>query len=584
MQSTPLHSLSVACFSLALLAIQPASAAVFLATVGADPDCSYRTSESATALQDAIDAVPINPAPGDFYVVRVARSGSYVGTTIDILDRELRLEGGYANCNSAAPDTTNTALDANGANTQVIRVVNNASRKTLTIADITAQGAVGNVASGLQIRGADVILQGVALDNNQDAIRGAGLHITGTGLGASVRLEQGSSVTGNRVTQEGGGIYCADGARLELTSDTAVSSNEGVQGGGIYINGCSGFANSGAIGFPGLFFNLGFNTATFGGGALYLDSSFGPTNFVIGQGLSSSDPRPILLSNNASVQGGAVMAVGDDTRLTIRNAVVSNNQSGSIGGAIQARNGAQVILERTLRTCGGSRAHCSELVNNSATTAGGAVSVGGAGAEVILRGTWITENQAARGSAVFVQNGDAVVELVNSLITNNTGENIIQASDPGSGGEPTTTRVFATTIADNTNAGAAINLNAAGALEMELTIINELAGNRPAVLASGANPISGQCNIVNNRGDLPTVSGIERPNPGFIDQAMGDYRLQQNPFSVVDFCAASPNAPTTDYLGETRPFDLAVSNVDGPYDPGAYEATDLLVRDGFEDG
>src|SRR5690606_24104525 len=97
------------------LACPPADAAVMLLRVGAGAQCDYRTDVLPNALQSAIDAVPTSIPAGDAYVIRVARSGNYSGVKLDLFNRGVIIEGGYATCSSATSDSTNTEIDAAGA-------------------------------------------------------------------------------------------------------------------------------------------------------------------------------------------------------------------------------------------------------------------------------------------------------------------------------------------------------------------------------------------------------------------------------------------------------------------------------------
>ncbi|HKE46898.1 MAG TPA: hypothetical protein VKB52_02450, partial [Rhodanobacteraceae bacterium] len=74
-------------------------------------------------------------------------------------------------------------------------------------------------------------------------------------------------------------------------------------------------------------------------------------------------------------------------------------------------------------------------------------------------------------------------------------------------------------------------------------------------------------------------------DPGFVDAAAGNYRLRGDSGSI-DQCTLLVRAPDgghdVDPDGNARPVDLAVPDVDGPYDRGAFELPDRIFADDFE--
>lgn len=558
-------------------------AAVALITVGDDATCDFRTSVEANALQAAVDAVPLSVPEDDLYVIRVALSGTYNNTTVSVENRGFLMEGGYSDCNALSPSSTNTVIDAGGANAPVITIVNMGESKRVTLANLTLQNASGSIATGVSVENAEVDLRRVTLQDNTGGTFGAGLKISGGLLGATVRLFGSTSIINNMTsaTGNGGGVSCTNGARLEVHSDVAISNNTASNGGGIYANHCSGFINAGATGFGGLFLNVGFNVATFGGGGVYLDSSFGPTDIIIGENLGSEDPRPLIIENEAAVQGGGIMAVGEDTSLTLRNAVVGSNSSGSLGGGIQARNGALVTVERTLTRCAGGP-NCSDITDNEAPRGGG-LSV--SNATLTVSQTRILDNVATtHGSAIYMQSQNAMAHIENALIVGNTGTSVIYSSDPMSS-PPLATHIdlLAVTIADNPNATRVIELNSDGTAFLGRTIVNA-GGAVPVADYDGSNEPVVECGFVHNSSMLTIGSGTTvSSTPGFLDAMNGDYRLDITSFvGAVDRCAADARYESIDLDGNSRPFDAPLGDVLGPFDVGAFEGNDIFFADGFE--
>ena len=314
-----------------------ARAAVFVALVGDDPACGYRTSVLPNALQSAIDAVPTTVPPGDFHVVHVARSGSYVGTRVLVEDRSLRIEGGYATCASALPGGTNTTIDATGAIGGPVRVRGTTERETVYLAKLTLRGGSGSTGSGISIRNATVSLERVIPTGNS-ALRGGGIELEGTGLGATVVANGTTRVIANTATQEGGGISCTRGGLMQLASSTEVSGNAAAtSGGGIFADGCAGYANV-----------LARSNSSAYGGFLFTRSGLGPTTLTLGLGLGPDDPTPALLTNEASVGGGAIFASGDDTVISSVSYSLSANVERLVltgGATLGAGNAADNTLD-----------------------------------------------------------------------------------------------------------------------------------------------------------------------------------------------------------------------------------------------
>ncbi len=562
-----------------LAASAPARAVVFVARVGDDAACGFRTSALPNALQAAIDTVPTTVPPGDLYVVRVARTGNYVGTGILVQDRSLLIEGGFATCASVAPDATNTTIDATGATVGPLRVRGTTEREAVTLFGLTLRGGSGTSGNGLLIANANVTLDRVSATANS-ALRGGGIEIVGSDLGALARLTGATRIFGNTATQEGGGISCERGARLEIDSTVAISSNEAFQGGGIYLNGCTGFANSGAFGIGGLFVNIGFNQAGFGGGALYARSSLGPTRFTIGFDLGPEDPAPLLVSNEAVTSGGAIFASGADTEIVVADTLIDNNSAGSIGGGIVANGGALVTVTRVRRVCPrGDR--CSSISNNTAGNGGGAA-LAHFGGRLVIRGTYVEGNSADRGSAVSAQGTDGVIELRNSVVAGNRGGgSVLQVRNDSSDGAARMV-VDQTTIARNLDATRVIDVNTLGTVRVSHSIVNEVATMPVFDLPAGYVPET-DCSMLHEIASAGSVDPltVAFPIPGFLDASGGNYRLRPTA-EATDRCPAAFDSDPIDFERDPRPLDAPLPDLAGRYDVGFDEYNERFFVDGFE--
>ncbi len=566
-----------------LFASASADAAVLLLRVGADAACDYRTDTLPNALQSAIDAVPTTIPAGDAYVIRVARNGSYSGNKYLVTNRNLSIEGGYATCSSPTAGSDNTELDAAGAEAgAALHIYGGAAmRRNVVLQRLTVKNGAY---SGIYITLADVRLERVTVRNNTGTL-GGGIYV---GFSSSLRLYGNSAVLNNTATSHGGGIYCMEGSTIWLESASAVIGNTttGI-GGGIMLSGCQATVNSGATGIAGLGVNIGTNEASRGGGIALLSSSKGPdTVLVIGRDLLGSDPRPLIVNNHASIEGGGIYAAGSRTRVEVRDATIGSNTA-AFGGGIMAGSGAQLEVTRTLRQCGGAQA-CSRIINNEANWGGG-VGVEGAGTFARVSGTRLEGNRAsAGGSAYYVAQGEAELWSMNNVIVGNTGASAVEIS-PGFVVVPRTASVelFSDTLAGNSGGAAVINANAEGHVSLTRTIIH--ADPALPVLRRTGSPVEAQaqmhCNMfhvitgVNDRDPLTKINN----DPGFIDAASGNYHLSPDAWAI-DLC---PSLKVTtfdiDHDLHLRPVNSPLPDIHGPFDVGAYEWNPSLFQDGFED-
>lgn len=535
------------------------------------------------ALQSAIDAVPTVISPGDSYVIRVARNGSYSGRNYSLFNRSLVIEGGYATCSSATPDSTNTEIDAAGAPSgRALDINGGTARRNIVLQRLTVKNSDGG---GLEVRSADVRLERVTVSDNT-ALRGVGILVDGNGAGAIVRLQGGSIVTGNTATEGGGGgIYCNNGAELRLASASAVVSNTAATvGGGILLYGCDAVVNSGATGLGGLVVNIGFNKALAGGGiAAISDAASPPSRLRIGEGLGGGDPRPLVVGNDGGVGGGGILANGPQTTVSIRNATIGSNIAVALGGGVVAENGATVEIKRTLRRCIDAQ-ECSRIVNNRADQ-GGAAWVG-QDARLTVEGTRVEGNQATSGgSAYMVAGGVAYLKSRNNVIVGNTGASAVDITPPaGTGPLMAVVEFQGDTLADNTGGAAVINVNTGGSVLVAQTIVHA-APSLPVFQFPGSDPwIQMGCNVFHRTTvgyDYDEMSTVFT-NPGFIDAAGGNYRLLPNAWAI-DRCPDDLGFLHYDHDLNPRPVDSPLPDIHGPYDVGAYEWNQILFQDGFGD-
>jgi len=98
-------------------------------------------------------------------------------------------------------------------------------------------------------------------------------------------------------------------------------------------------------------------------------------------------------------------------------------------------------------------------------------------------------------------------------------------------------------------------------------------GSRVVQLATGVlNPGHVEYVVAHDLGGLPASPTLLAPNePGFVDAALGDYRLRLDA-AAVDYAPDDPFAMPLTLDGGLRPVDLVViPDRFGPFDLGAYE-------------
>lgn len=179
----------------------------------------------------------------------------------------------------------------------------NGSNVTLQYVEITGGGA-GGVAFG---GSGSLTLDTTTVDGNKN-LDGGGVHVSGSGGGATVTLKHYTQILNNTASFNGGGIEIDGNARLFMLEDgSTIAFNHadpsfGATGGGIAVLGPAraDIASPGAV-LAGAVSN---NTAALGGGISAIATGSG--NAVV-RLFSTDANRPVLVSQNSATQrGGAV--------------------------------------------------------------------------------------------------------------------------------------------------------------------------------------------------------------------------------------------------------------------------------------
>ena len=249
----------------------------------------------------------------------------------------------------------------------------------------------------------------------------------------------GGSITGNRATGDGGGVYkSGSNSSFNMYGGSITGNTANSYGGGVYVDG-GGFTMSG--GTIGGTKTGETNTATYGGGGVYAKANFEMTGgsitgnetnrgggvYVTGKGSftmsASADDQniPSITGNNATENGGGVYVVGSSSTFKMTG--------GSIGGtnendANTADRGGGVCVDCGKFTMSASAdgQNIPSITGNNATENGGGVYVIGSSSTFEMTGGSITGNNAAYGGGVCVSKNGSFEMSGSSCITNNKAD------------------------------------------------------------------------------------------------------------------------------------------------------------------
>ena len=160
----------------------------------------------------------------------------------------------------------------------------------------------------------------------------------------------GGSITGNRATGDGGGVYkSGSNSSFNMYGGSITGNTANSYGGGVYVYG-GGFTMSG--GTIGGTKTGETNTATYGGGGVYAKANFEMTGgsitgnetnrgggvYVTGKGSftmsASADGQniPSITGNNATENGGGVYVVGSSSNFEMTGGSITGNNAAYGGG------------------------------------------------------------------------------------------------------------------------------------------------------------------------------------------------------------------------------------------------------------
>ena len=270
----------------------------------------------------------------------------------------------------------------------------------------------------------------------------------------------GGSITGNRATGDGGGVYkSGSNSSFNMYGGSITGNTANSYGGGVYVDG-GGFTMSG--GTIGGTKTGETNTATYGGGGVYAKANFEMTGgsitgnetnrgggvYVTGKGSftmsASADGQniPSITGNNATENGGGVYVIGSSSTFEMTGGSITGNNA-AYGGGVYTVN----EFKMTGGSITGNNAYKSDYIS----TFGGGVCVGN-GTFTMTDGS-ITGNNAAYGGGVYTVNE---FKMTGGSITGNNAYKSDYISTFGGGvcvGSGIFTVSGEVTVTDNTKGG-----------------------------------------------------------------------------------------------------------------------------------
>ncbi|MBD2013333.1 DUF4347 domain-containing protein [Microcoleus sp. FACHB-53] len=215
--------------------------------------------------------------------------------------------------------------------------------------------------------------------------------------GANVNLS--SLTVTNGVSNLAGGIFYQGAGTLNLTN-TVVSGNRGSNGAGLWVNG-TGAANV----VNSTFAN---NTAPGGlGGGILLNTAT-TINIIDSQ-----------ITGNSAASGGGINNNAQGGIINVTNSTVSDNTATDLGGGISNRYHQVNVINST-------------IFNNTAGNSGGGI-YHQSGTFTVSNSTVSGNRSNNNGGGIYNDLSGAVMNLLNSTITNNIADNDNNGSGNGGG-------------------------------------------------------------------------------------------------------------------------------------------------------
>jgi hypothetical protein len=546
------------------------------------------------------------PAGSGTHRILLSSNQSYTSTTA-VENRNVSIEGGYANCSAAAPAAgAMTRIGPNAAANVALLTARGSAAGVFTVAlrdlEIRGPAPVGAVAAEGSV---DLIVEdSIIADAGSLSLDGGGIR---SDIDAFVFLRGVTEISKN-LGNFGGGVSCVDGQLSIESSDVLITGNRAnTAGGGVSLVRCNMFWDPDTASTQGGI--LG-NRATIGGGLFMSDALLG----ALGSGGNRFASRRII-ANTADFNGGGI-AVQNTSLVSLPQLDASSNRAGVAGvPSGQGNCGGVAVFDSTVslesfriegntaQGFGGGvclftrgefrvvepRSCIDGACRSVSFNRAGTVLASDAGAfwmsedaELSLFATRVIGNTSALSSVIYSEDNtppNSRIEIVNSLIANNIATTAFMITYTG-----TTLSMDWTTVADNPSGSTLFEGFGSNSLDLATSILVAAPGTT-VLSAPPSNALSTRCLLAHENASLAARGGNAFVGiPGFIDAANGNYRLDGGSLAV-DHCAAiAGQEPSVDISGNPRLADLPLSNIFGPGDLGAYEIPvgDAVFASGFE--
>ncbi len=287
---------------------------------------------------------------------------------------------------------------------------------------------------------------------NNSANQGGAIYLKQGTIAATIG--EGATFDSNSATTHGGAIFTR--TALDLQGATFNNNSAGIQGGAIITTRTAeGLLNIEGSTFKG-------NTAGEEGGAIWSGAETKIANSLF----ESNKTTGTVFGNedyNIDSEGGGAIFVGSSSKTAIEGSTFTNNQSGTVGGAIatrsNAKNDGSSSLEITSSSFDGNKASVNggaiaayidstitdtNFTNNTAGSKGGAVwtnqnlTVNAVNSDIIMAG-----NKASDGADIFMNkegsnlninaNEGKSITVASGISGNENGYNMLVNSNGGTG-------------------------------------------------------------------------------------------------------------------------------------------------------
>lgn len=552
-------------------------------TVGSDAACDINTISQ--SIQDAIDT-----GIGE---VRVAANGNH-NTAVSIVDKSLKLRGGYVDCDAANNDiqTTQTEITVTiGTNEPAVSISGNNQVSQISIENLILTG-LNNSGLSINFANAEITLENMLIHNNDLA---PGL------LGGGVNVSQGNVkvnlvdtlITENSATH-GGGLFCAgSGAEIVMSGNSGLALNTTTgKGGGAFITlGCqftlySGTANPTPLSTMGIAANI----ADEEGGGIYADLGGQVTlngHQVCTQACIGDNLNPVNVNHNQSnsglssgERGGGIYLTGIGTEVNIYAGLFSENKSPN-GGAVYVNDFASLTVARLSQDCWDA-VRCNYFFKNRALGAGTGGAIQNDQGFVNLSNAYFEENDGRTGSVLYAFGSNSHNKIVSSVFNHNNNQGngdkyVIRAANSAS------VEIVHSTFADNYIADTAVfGIATDSELRLLSSVVHDQDGD---VLEVNPGTLVIDCLMAHETSSF-SGTNVFLEDPGFVDRNNRDYHLSPNSLAV-DVC--TENSLVVDSLDidfDSRGIDsLTIDDINGPFDLGADETQgdDIIFQSSFED-